>query len=159
MKIYVDFITRLPKSKGFEVVWVVVDRLSKYACFILLKRPFSAKSLAEVFVKEVVCLHGIPQAIVSDRDPIFMSMFWKELLRILGTQLNISSAYHPKTDGQTEVTNHCLEAYLRYFVVEQPRTWADWLPWAEFWFNTSFQVSTGTTPFEVVYGRKPPTPM
>lgn len=81
-EISMDFITGLAKSKGFEVIWVVVDRLSKYAHFILLKRPFSARVLAEVFVKEIVRLHGVPQAIVSDRDPVFTSAFWKKLFQM-----------------------------------------------------------------------------
>ncbi|MDV3201053.1 MAG: hypothetical protein Q8877_02475 [Sweet potato little leaf phytoplasma] len=151
-----DFITGLPKSHGYEAILVVVDRLSKYSHFILLKHPYTAKTIAEIFTKEVIRLHGIPKAIVSDRDPIFVSNFWKEVFRLQGTQLKMSIAYHPQMEGQTEVVNRCLETFLRCFIADQPRNWVHWLHWAEYWYSTSFHQSTGTTPFEAVYGRKPP---
>ncbi|CAJ2637620.1 unnamed protein product [Trifolium pratense] len=154
--ISMDFITGLPKSKGYEAVLVVVDRLSKYSHFILMKHPYTAKSVAGLFVKEVVRLHGIPNSIVSDRDPLFISIFWKELFKMQGTTLKMSSSYHPETDGQSEVTNRCLESYLRCFAAEQPKNWSTWVPWAEYWFNTTYHVSIGKSPFEVVYGRQPP---
>ncbi|GAU12466.1 hypothetical protein TSUD_229990, partial [Trifolium subterraneum] len=154
--ISMDFITGLPKSRGYEAILVVVDRLSKYSHFIPLKHPYTARSIAEVFCKEIVRLHGVLVSIVSDRDPIFVSGFWKELFRMQGTQLKMSSAYHPESDGQTEVVNRCLETYLRCFVADQPKTWALWVHWAEYWFNTNFHTATDKTPFEIVYGRSPP---
>jgi hypothetical protein len=152
----IDFITGLPKSKGYEAILVVVDKLSKYVHFIPPKHPYTAKTIAEVFVKEVVRLHGIPLSIVSDRDPVFMSNFWRELFKLQGTKLRMSTAYHPETDGQTEVVNRCLETYLRCFITDQPRTWANWISWSEYWFNTNHHSATGQTPYEVVYGRAPP---
>jgi hypothetical protein len=140
--ISMDFITGLPKSKGYEAILVVVDRLSKYSHFIPLKHPYTARSIAEIFCKEVVKLHGLPLTIVSDRDPIFMSSFWQELFRMQGTQLKLSSAYHPESDGQAEVVNRCLETYLRFVIADQPKNWVSWVHWAEYWFNTTFHSAT-----------------
>lgn len=151
-----DFITGLPKSKGFEAILVVVDHLSKYGHFIPLKHPYTAQLVAEIFTKEVVRLHGVPASILSDRDPIVVSSFWRELFKLQGTQLKMSTAYHPQTDGQTEVVNRCLETFLRCFIADQPQSWVQRLPWAEYWYNTTFHVSTRTTPFEAVYRRAPP---
>ena len=155
--ISLDFISGLPKVGGVDTILVVVDRLTKYAHFLLIKHPYTAKTVADLFVKEVVRLHGVPTSIVSDRDPTFMSHFWKELFRLQGTQLKMSSSYHPETDGQTEVLNRGLETYLRCFAIEQPKSWMNWLHWAEYWYNTTFHNSTKITPFEAVYGRPPPT--
>ncbi|CAJ2678799.1 unnamed protein product [Trifolium pratense] len=151
-----DFVTGLPKSKGYEAILVVVDRLSKYVHFVPLKHPYTARTIAEVFVREIVRLHGIPLSIVSDRGPVFVSNFWRELFKLQGTKLRMSTAYHPETDGQTEVVNRCLETYLRCFITDQPKTWSNWISWAEYWFNTSYHATTGQTPYEIVYGRAPP---
>ncbi|KAA0032598.1 retrotransposon protein, putative, unclassified [Cucumis melo var. makuwa] len=124
------------------------DRLSKYGHFLPLKHPFTAKVVAKLFIKEVVRLHGFPLSIVSDRDKIFPSHFWQELFRV--------SAYHPQTDGQTEVVNRGVETYLKCFCNEKPKEWVKWLPWTEYWYNTTFQRAIGMSLFQVVYGRKPP---
>lgn len=97
-----DFIESLPNSEGYTVIWVIVDRFSKAAHFIPLKHPYTAQVLAEVFMSQIFKLHGLPSSIVSDRDPLFLSTFWQELFKKLGTQLKMSSAYHPQSDGQTE---------------------------------------------------------
>ncbi|GKB89525.1 ty3-gypsy retrotransposon protein [Tanacetum coccineum] len=151
--ISMDFITQLPPSKGKSCIWVIVDRLSKYAHFISLPPNYTAVTLASLFMHEIYRLHGLPKTIVSDRDPLFLSRFWKELFKLMGTKLLHSSAYHPQTDGQTEVVNRCLEMYLRAFVFDEPRTWAKLLYLAEFCYNTSHHSSINMSPFKALYGR------
>ncbi|GJU22598.1 ty3-gypsy retrotransposon protein [Tanacetum coccineum] len=150
-----DFITGMPLSKGFSVVLVVVDRFSKYAHFATLPTSFNAPKVAEVFVEAVVKHHGIPKTIVSDRDPIFVSKFWTQLFKLSGTQLNHSTAYHPQTDGQTEVVNRGLEQYLRAMVTDRPDHWVRFLPWAEYCYNTSYHSSIKMSPYQALYGKVP----
>ena len=156
-EISMDFIEGLPKSKGYTVILVVVDRLSKYAHFLPLAHPFTAMTVAQSFMDNIYKLHGLPKSIVSDRDKIFTSNFWRELFKLLGTQLNLSTAYHPQTDGQTEVLNRCLQTYLRCMASEKPREWSHWLPLAEWWYNTTFHSTIQTTPYEAVYGQPAPS--
>jgi len=97
-----DFVEGLPKSDDYSVIVVVVDRLTKYAHFLPTKHPYTASMIAKLFLDTIVKLHGLPKTIVSDRDPIFLSNFWKELFRIYQVKLAMSTAYHPQSDGQTE---------------------------------------------------------
>ena len=99
----------------------------------------------------------MPHSIVSDCDPTFTNNFWQELFKIQGTQLHLSTAYHAQNDGQTEVVNKCLETYLRCFSSERKNQWDQWLPLVEWWYNSSYHTTTCMTPFEVVYGQKPPS--
>nr|CAB3494457.1 unnamed protein product [Digitaria exilis] len=152
-----DLIEALPKVGGKSVILTVVDRFSKYCHFIPLSHPYTAKSVAQVFFAEIVRLHGIPQSLVSDRDPVFTSAFWHELMRLMGTKLHMTTAFHPQSDGQTEAANKIIVVYLRCFTGDCPRQWIRWLPWAEYVYNTAFQASLKDTPFKVVYGRDPPS--
>ena len=152
--ISMDFVDGLPRSrKGNTGIWVIVDRLTKSAHFIPVKSKRTAPWLASVYIKEIVRLHGIPSSIVSDRDPIFTSEFWKSLQEAVGTQLCLSTAYHPQTDGQTERVNRILEDLLRLCILDFGGTWEEHLPLVEFAYNNSFQSSIGMAPFEALYGR------
>lgn len=111
--ISMDFIGGLPRVVKHDTIFVVVDRLTKSAHFILLGHAYSASEVAHSFINNIVKLHGFPETIVSDRDKIFLGQFWKTLLKQSGTTLKYSTAFHPQTDGQTEVTNRCLEVHLR----------------------------------------------
>ncbi|GJV10940.1 retrotransposon-related protein [Tanacetum coccineum] len=153
--ISMDFIDGLPSSQGKTVILVVVDRLSKYAHFLPLSHPYTATQVAQVFLDNVYKLHGLPQTIVSDRDRVFLSLFWKNLFKLLKTELHMSTAYHPQSDGQTEVVNMCLECYFRCMTGEKPKEWTHWISLAEYWYNTNFHTSINTTPFEIVYGQAP----
>ena len=155
--ICMDFITALPPTHGYTVILVVIDRLTKFAHFIALKRDFTSRLVAEAFVQNIIKLHGFPRSIVSDRDRVFISKFWKQLFKIQGTTLAMSSAYHPETDGQSEVLNKTLEMYLRCFCFENPRSWLAMLPWAQYWYNTAFHNSIKMSPYKALYGRDPPS--
>lgn len=150
-----DFIEGLPKSQGFSVIMVVVDRFTKFAHFVAVKHPYTAASIAQLFMDNIVRLHGLPQTIVSDRDTIFVSAFWKELFKLYKVKLALSTAYHPQSDGQTERVNQCLEMYLKCAVQDSPTTWKAWLSLAELWYNSSHHSSLGCSPFKALYGYEP----
>ncbi|KAK1652389.1 hypothetical protein QYE76_070194 [Lolium multiflorum] len=154
--ISMDFIEGLPKVGGKSVILTVVDCFSKYTHFIALGHPYSAASVARAFFDDIVRLHGFPSSIVSDRDPVFTGHVWRDLFRMAGVKLRMSTAFHPQTDGQSEVVNMVIAMYLRCVTGDRPRAWVDWLPWAEYWYNTSYHSALHATPFEVVYGRPPP---
>jgi hypothetical protein len=154
-----DYITGLPcTAAGYDAVYVVLDRLTKMAHFIPCTKDITAVGTAQLFVREVVRLHGYPLDIVSDRDAKFSSEFWRKLFELVGTKQRMSSAFHPQTDGGTERLNRILEEYLRAYVNPEQNDWDQWLPLAEFAYNNSKQESIGCTPFYLNYGRHPRLP-
>ena len=126
-----DLIVNLPWSEGFNAILVVVDRLSKHAQFVPTTTGLNAQGFAALFLKHVICRFGIPSNIVSDRDPRWTSEFWKEVARLVRTEMLLSSSHHPQHDGQTEIVNRQLETMLRAYVAEDRTTWAEWLPLLE----------------------------
>ncbi|KAI3818148.1 hypothetical protein L1987_11951 [Smallanthus sonchifolius] len=152
-------LTCLRTRKGYDAIWVVVDRLTKSAHFLPIKETYSSDRMVEMYVKEIVSRHGVPVSIISDRDTRFTSRFWKKFHEDMGTRLNLSTAYHPQTDGQSERTIQTLEDMLRACALDFGGSWDDHLPLAEFSYNNSYHSSIGMPPFEALYGRKCRTPV
>jgi transposase InsO family protein len=136
-----------------------VDRLTKVAHFIPVKTTYSRPQLVELYMSRLVCLHGVPKKIVSDRGTQFTLKFWERLHETLDTQLRFSSAYHPQTDGQTERVNQILKDMLRACALQYGRSWDKSLSYAEISYNNSYQESLKITPFEMLYGHRCRTPL
>nr|AAX96594.1 retrotransposon protein, putative, Ty3-gypsy sub-class [Oryza sativa Japonica Group]AAX96644.1 retrotransposon protein, putative, Ty3-gypsy sub-class [Oryza sativa Japonica Group]ABA93204.1 retrotransposon protein, putative, Ty3-gypsy subclass [Oryza sativa Japonica Group] len=159
-EIVMDFIVGLPKTATrYDSIWVIVDRLTKTARFIPVKTNYSSAKLAELYMTRIVCLHGVPKRIISDRGTQFTSHFWEKVHEALGSYLAFSTAYHPQTDGQTERTNQVLEDMLRACALDFSKDWERCLPYAEFSYNNSFQASLKMSPNEALFGRRCRTPL
>ena len=155
-----DFVVGLPRyHSAYDAIWVIIDKLTKSTHFLPMKNSDSFEKLAELYVKEIVRLHGTLVSIVSDRDPWFTSRFWPSLQRALGTRLHFSTAFHPQMDGQSERTIQTLEDKLRACVLKFKGSWDRHLPLMEFAYNNSYQSSIEMTPYEALYGRKCRTPL
>ncbi|GKD61917.1 putative reverse transcriptase domain-containing protein [Tanacetum coccineum] len=159
-KITMDFVTKLPRmTSGHDTIWVIVDRLTKSTHFLPMKETDSMVKLTRLYLKEVVLRRGVPVSIISDRDSIFTSHFWQSLQKALGTRLDMSTAYHPQTNGQSERTIQTLEDMLRACVIDVGNGWDRHLPLVEISYNNSYHTSIKAAPFEALYCRKCRTPV
>jgi len=154
-----DFVVGLRVSRTKDAIWVIVDRLTKSAHFLAIRKTDGAAVLPKKYVSEIVKLHGVPVSILSHRDSKFTSAFWRAFQVEMGTKVQMSTAYHPQTDGQSERTIQTLEDMLRMCVLDWGGHWADHLSLVEFAYNNSYQASIGMAPFEALYGRPCRTPL
>ena len=134
-----DFLIGLPKTqKGYDSIWVVIDRLTKTTHFLPIKTTFIVSQNAQVYLDKIIPLHGVPLTIISDRGTQFTSHFWQSFQQALGTQLRFSIAFHPQIDGQSERTIQILEYMLRACTLEFEGSWDKYLPLIEFAYNNSY---------------------
>jgi hypothetical protein len=157
--ISLDLIVNLPWSGEFNVIFVVVDRLTKHASFIPTTSGLTAQGFAELFVEHIVSRFGLPDNIIADRDPRWTSDFWTAVSAVIKTKMSLSSSHHPQHDGQTENVNRQLETLLRAYVSKDRSDWAKWLKLLEFSYNSNVHASIGTTPFLLLYGFEPKAPL
>jgi hypothetical protein len=159
-EIGMDFITGLPLTpKKKDMIWVIVNRLTKSAHFLAINQKDSGEKLINLYVQEIVSKHGVPKTIVSDQGSVFTSAFWTQLHEALGSKLDFSTSYHPQTGGQTERTNHILEDMLRACALDFGGSWEEHFPLAEFSYNNSYESSIQMAPFEALYGWKCRSPI
>jgi transposase InsO family protein len=153
--IALDFITKLPNSQTYDTILTITDTFSKASIFIPCNKVIDSEKTALLYATYVLPHYGLPSRIISDRDPRFTSTFTKELCRLLQIDQNISTAYHPQTDGQSERTNQWLEQYLRIFTNFQQNDWVSWLPLAQYAHNSWPNATTKKAPFELIMGHIP----
>ncbi|GJS44237.1 putative reverse transcriptase domain-containing protein [Tanacetum coccineum] len=158
--ITMDFVTKLPKTAiGQDTIWVIVDHLTKSAHFLPMREEDSLEKLIRQYLKEVVSRHGVSVLIISDRDGMFASHFWRSLHKALGTRLDMSTTYHPQTNGQSERTIQTLEDMLRACVLDFGKSWDSHLTLVEIPYNNSYHTSIKAVPFEALYGHKCRSPI
>ncbi|KAL8134978.1 hypothetical protein AgCh_009846 [Apium graveolens] len=158
--IAMDFIVGLPRTKAnHNAIWVIVDRLTKLAHFLPINERFSLDKLVHMYLKEIVMRHGVPVSIVSDRDPRFNSRFWRSFQECLGTKLNMSTAYHPQMDGQSERKIQTIEDKLRVCAINFKGIWDEHLSLVEFAYNNGYHASIGMPPYKALYGHKCRSPV
>ena len=150
--IIMDFVTHLPRtSQKHDVAWVIVDRLTKWTHFLAVRMTFTLEEFCRLYIREIVRLHGVPVSIVSDWDPRFTARFWKSFQKAMGTELSMSTAFHPQMDGQSEQTIQILEDMLRACVLDLKGSWEEHFPLVEFTYNNSYQASIQMVPYEALY--------
>nr|GEX86332.1 hypothetical protein [Tanacetum cinerariifolium] len=150
-----DLVTKLPKIySGHDAIWVVVDRLTKSAHFLPIRKDYKTEKLARIYINKIIARHGVPVSIISDCDGRFASHLWQALQKALGTKLNMSTTYHLETDGQSEHTIQTLEDILRACVMDFGGSWDTHLPLVEFSYNNSYHKSIKCAPFEALYEQK-----
>jgi hypothetical protein len=155
-----DFIVGLPRtSRGYNSIWVIMDRLTKSVHFIPVAMTYRVGQYAELYISHIVRYHGIPKTIISDRGSIFIAHFLEQLHECLGTHLIRSSAYHPQTDGQMELVDQIIEDMLHICVLTDGPKWDKHLPLTEFSYNNSYQESIKMSPFEALYEPSCRTPL
>ncbi|GKB75473.1 putative reverse transcriptase domain-containing protein [Tanacetum coccineum] len=150
-----DFVSGLPRTpSGYDSIWAIVDRLTKSAHFLPMKKTDSIEKLTQLYLNEIVCKHSVPTSIISDKDSLFTLRFWKSLQEPMGNQLDMSTAYHPEINGQSERTIQTLEDMLRACVIDFGTSWDRHLPLVEFSYNNSYRASIKAAPYEALYGQK-----
>ena len=149
-----DFVTHLPTTpRRHNAVWVIVDQLTKSAHILTVRMNFTLEEFYRLYIREIVRLHGVPVSIVSNKDPRFTTHFWKIFQKAMGTQLVMSTIFHPQIDGQSERTIQVLEDMLRACVLDLKGSWEEYLPLVEFAYNNSYEASIQMTIYEALYGR------
>ena len=155
-----EFVTQLPRTQQkHDVVWVIVDRLTKSAHFLAVRMTFALERFCRLYIHEIVRLYGVLVSIMSDREPRFTAHFWKSFQKAMGTRLTMSTAFHPQTDGQSERTIQVLEDMLRACVLDHKGSWEEHFPLVEFAYNNNYQASIQMAPCEGLYGRPCRSPL
>ena len=155
-----DFVTDLPWTlQGHDAVWVIVDRLTKSAHFLVVRMTFTLEECYRLYIQEIIRLQGVPVSIVSNRDPKFTAHFWRSFQRVMGAQLVMNTTFHPQTNSQSERTIQTLEDMLRASVLDLKSSWEEHLPLVELAYNNSYQASIQMAPYEALYGRPCPSPV
>jgi transposase InsO family protein len=150
-----DFIVDLPRSENRDIIMIMIDKFISYGHFIHLSHLITATEVVKAFLEYIYKLYELPIKVITDRDSIFTSTFWRELFSKLEVGINLSTTYHPQTNGQLERLIQCLEQYLRCMVGQQPKKWMRWLYLAEWRYNTNHHITINMTPFKALYGYNP----